>query len=211
MKNGAAILACLIAIASVCYLSSDPNPGEVRARTLSPPAPRGVLLEPQNSQQAIIDETYRRETDQAIEGKRQAELAEGKRQKALLQMEQTRNLIQARARSAYELVARTNSEKFAALVAGGRAGNLDRVTCTICNGSGNLPFCLVCNNKGVCPSCNGAGQVLGDICAACLGKGKCFVCSGSTHMQCVFCDDGIITINHDHLVGGAQHTESVPP
>lgn len=70
------------------------------------------------------------------------------------------------------------------------------VPCTICDGRGGLPMCVLCDSSGQCPTCKGKG-LLPDhtICPTCMTKGKCFLCHGSGKMSDPFCDDGRIDAN----------------
>jgi len=73
------------------------------------------------------------------------------------------------------------------------------VRCQICDGRGQMNFCLACGNSGTCSACGGTGQMSSDqMCPACFGTGKCFLCTGSGMMACPFCDDGLVTANQPY-------------
>lgn len=72
----------------------------------------------------------------------------------------------------------------------------ETVHCTICDGRGQVDFCVACKDTGKCPTCGGTGTLpVGEICPTCQGNGKCFLCHGAGKMACPFCDDGLVYAN----------------
>lgn len=93
----------------------------------------------------------------------------------------------------------TNWSKFEALRQAAATAPDHWVACHICDGRGQMNFCIVCDNSGKCAECQGTGKISSDdLCPACFGTGKCFFCTGSGMMACPFCDDGMVSANQQN-------------
>jgi hypothetical protein len=125
--------------------------------------------------------------DRVVEEQRQ-------RGEAMAQTEAFRTHLQLDTAAAWSRFINAHLPTFQALRRQALQSPFGRIQCTICNGRGQMDFCLLCNSTGKCPTCQGTGRLNNnDICPTCLGNGKCFHCFGTGKMPCPFCDDGIIT------------------
>lgn len=97
--------------------------------------------------------------------------------------------------AAWNAVISTNAEAYRILHKRACESHSGETLCTICDSTGYMHFCVLCqNNGGKCLSCEGSGRSqAGRLCPACLGKKKCFLCYGTSKMPCLFCDDGTVT------------------
>ena len=97
--------------------------------------------------------------------------------------------------AAWNAVISTNAEAYRILHKMACESHDGESLCTICDSTGYMHFCVLCqNNGGKCLSCGGSGRSqAGRLCPACLGKKKCFLCYGTGRMPCLFCDDGTVT------------------
>jgi CheY-like chemotaxis protein len=123
-----------------------------------------------------------------------ARLEAARRRQSDLDARREQDLLGLRAASAavWAEVLRTNGPAYQALLQQSAQSPRHTAPCTLCDGRGSLPFCVICGNSGKCVRCNGSGQAFGEPCPTCRGKGKCFHCFGTGKMTCLFCDDGLV-------------------
>jgi len=123
------------------------------------------------------------------------EVERSKRQRAGAKMEESRKELQFAASSAWIAVLTNHWQEFKALRQKAAVSPHGRTPCTLCDGTGHMDFCVVCQNSGTCPTCDGTGKAKHDeYCPTCLGKAKCYFCLGSKGMTCPFCDDGTVDV-----------------
>jgi hypothetical protein len=118
------------------------------------------------------------------------------RQQAVAGMKLAREHLQLLAQDAWSEVLATNSAAFLALRKQAAQSPKGKTRCTLCDGAGYQPYCVLCaGDKGKCPSCKGTGRLSAkEYCPACIGSGKCFLCSGHGKMTCPFCRGGMVSL-----------------
>ena len=160
-----------------------PDPAlSVKARTLPEKAPQDLGA-------------YEEERRSGLEALTRMEDEKEKRDLAASKSLDARAKLLADCQDSWAKVMATNQPAFLDLREKAKHSPLEETPCTLCDGKGNMHFCLVCpKNRGVCQACSGLGHNgYGDLCPACLGKRKCFNCFGSGKMLCPFCNDGTIS------------------
>ena len=185
-----AILCCLLAVwLGWCVSrgpeqSTQPERNSVAAEATN----RQAELE-QAREQAVVEEQTRQQVVEL------AKLEREQHEHSELAIKQHERLMRLRASraDAWSQVLTTNWPVYQTLREKALNSREGTSPCTICNGRGSLPFCVVCEGNGKCLDCNGTGKTpFGERCPTCRGSGKCYLCRGSGKMPCLFCDDGLV-------------------
>lgn len=144
---------------------------------------------------ASEDVVVREENRLLIEGYAQLENARNVQAGAEARTASERRVLQVRGQEAWAELVTANTEIYHKLrqevaLSGKHA------QCTICNGSGRMNVCTLCAHDGKCVSCNGKGiKWHGEVCGACVGTGRCYLCLGSGKLNCLFCNDGEVSLD----------------
>jgi len=162
-------------------------------------APNQAAVKARTPQASVPEDTsgYEQELHAGLEALTRMEDEKEKRDRATAKSMAVRAQLQATCQKAWLEVLAINEPAFKALREKAKLSPNEETPCTICDGKGNMHFCLVCRkSRGVCETCSGLGHNgYGDICPTCLGTRKCFNCFGSGKMLCPFCNDGTISAN----------------
>jgi len=169
----------------------------VRKNSVAPAQPEIATAAPEPLDRV---ERLKALADEEKQTQAHVEVLAGLEDRRKLRDEAARNTYEARRQlqlsraDAWSSVLVTNRQAFEVLrhlAEGSPDGNAH---CTICDGTGAMDYCVLCENASKCPSCKGTGKGLRDeICATCMGSGKCYLCSGTGRMACLYCDDGTVS------------------
>lgn len=140
-------------------------------------------------QQAAVD--HESDTQAQIEELAVLETKRKQREEAARQMFVARSQLQIAKSNAWHGELTKYSQTIQAMLHHADRSSTETIPCSICDGKGTMPYCILCENTGKCPTCGGKGRVeLEKSCPTCRGTGKCYLCSGSGRMACLYCDDG---------------------
>ena len=165
----------------------------------SGPAP-GAGSSPRGTQVDRITRARQEEEEAGKAGARIEQLARieterTQQERAAAASQQARMLLQSARNETWSTFIQTNRTVYEALREIARDAHNHTAQCTLCDGSGLMPFCILCEGSGQCPACHGTGKAYDQLCPVCLGKGRCYLCLGKGRMACPFCDDGIVYAN----------------
>ena len=158
------------------------------------PAPSALAAVPTATalQQAAAEEAA---TQAHLSALSKMESETKKREQVASRTFDARNTLRGARQNHWNAIISTNWESFQALRRVAAESPHRETACTLCDGTGGMPSCVLCRDKpGNCAVCEGTGERFGELCGACLGKGKCYLCFGSGKMPCLFCDDGVISL-----------------
>jgi CheY-like chemotaxis protein len=158
------------------------------------------MTEPTEQPQKLSEEETQRQFE-ALERDKQTyaanlsrqEAERQKRDQAAARTAEVREQLQYARQASWSQVLSTNWQVYQDLRTRASASHGGTTHCTICNGVGQMDFCILCEGSGKCPTCGGAGKLSnGELCSNCLGNRKCYLCGGTGKMVCPFCDDGVV-------------------
>jgi len=192
MKKRYLLLLPVFLVAWVIYIRSSTPKTEPNAPESA--AVSGVMNEQAKNQareQAAYDAQARAYAEEL--GRREAN--QRLRAKAAAGMKTERARLSSNHQAEWAALISTNTGAFMSLRQQAAHADHKQIACTICDGTGVMKACIVCDHSdGKCVTCGGTGRIAnGEYCPACVGTGKCYFCGGSGKMQCPFCDDGVIT------------------
>ena len=144
------------------------------------PAPVAVVAHPQavessRTEMAAQDAASEKLRQERVQDLARMEKEQSQRARAVTGTKLSRYNLRFDHQGAWEKYVSANLPAFLALRLEAAQSPDKKVQCTICNGRGEMNFCIICNGDGKCPACHGTGKISAeDLCPACTGNGKCF-------------------------------------